>query len=84
MVEIAPFAMVVLIVAIVAITRTQRARYAAQAALPQDAETIARLRSELKQLHDRVSVLERIATDGDHLRTVALEREIDALRDARS
>lgn len=39
-----------------------------------------RLRGELRQLKDRVQVLERIVTDGDSSRSIALEREIDALR----
>jgi len=39
-----------------------------------------RLRGEVHQLKDRIAVLERIVTDGDRNRGIALEREIDALR----
>lgn len=37
------------------------------------------LESELKAMKERVAVLERIATDHD--KTIALDREIEALRD---
>jgi len=40
-----------------------------------------RLRGEVRQLKDRIAVLERIVTDGDRNRGLALEREIEALRD---
>lgn len=39
-----------------------------------------RLRSDMKQLKDRIAVLERIVTDGDRNRAIELEREIEALR----
>jgi len=81
-VEIAPFLMVVIIVAIIAYSRTQRAKYRAGAVARDDAET-DQLRGELRQLKDRIAVLERIVTDGDRNRGLALEREIDALRDER-
>lgn len=45
-----------------------------------DAEN-ERLRGEVRQLKDRIAVLERIVTDGDRNRGLALEREIEALRD---
>ena len=45
-------------------------------AIADDAET-KRLREEVQSLRDRVQVLERIATDRNHL----LEQQIDALRD---
>lgn len=87
MIEFAPFLMVVAIVAIVSYTRLQRARLAAGEARPGQAlQTDAdaqRLQSEIRQLKDRIAVLERIVTDGDHARGLALEREIEALRDAR-
>jgi hypothetical protein len=74
-----PFEMVVLIVAIVMITSVIRAKYharGAQARLADDPDA-ARMRDELKILRDRVAVLERIATDKNHL----LEDEIERLRD---
>ena len=84
MVEIAPFVMVVLIVAIVSWSRMQRARYGAMSQVPVEADGDAeRLRGELARLKDRVAVLERIVTDGDRSRGLALEREIEALRDRR-
>ena len=39
------------------------------------------LRGEVRELKDRIAVLERIVTDGDRNRGLALEREIEALRD---
>jgi len=85
-VEIAPFLMVVMIVAIVAYSRIQRAKYQAgyRDGVParDDAESDA-LRGEIRQLKDRIQVLERIVTDGDRNRGLALEREIEALRDQR-
>ncbi|WP_293968892.1 hypothetical protein [Sphingomonas sp.] len=84
--EFAPFLMVVAIVAIVSFTRLQRARLDAGRvtgrAGPEDPDA-ARLQGEIRQLKDRIAVLERIVTDGDHNRGLALEREIEALRDAR-
>jgi hypothetical protein len=85
-IEFAPFLMVVLIVAIVSFTRLQRARLNAgkdAAGRPLDDPDAQRLQSEMRQLKDRIAVLERIVTDGDHSRGIALEREIEALRDAR-
>lgn len=41
---------------------------------------VERLRDDLALLKNRVAVLERIATDGDHSREVQLAREIEALR----
>lgn len=83
-----PFEMVVLIVAIVGITGVLRARYGHKgqdgaAGRPEAAERSDRLEAEVRQLKDRIAVLERIVTDGDHQRGIALEREIEALRDAR-
>ncbi|UAK26010.1 hypothetical protein [Sphingomonas nostoxanthinifaciens] len=81
MVEFAPFLMVVLIVAIVCYTRLQRAKLnAAPLNEARDDSEPERLRAELRQLKDRIAVLERIVTDGDHTRSIALEREIEALR----
>lgn len=81
MLEIAPFLMVVAIVAIISYSKTQRARYHAGGELAvRDPEEAERLLREVRQLRERVQVLERIVTDGDHTRSVALEREIEALR----
>ena len=40
-----------------------------------------RLRGEVRTLQDRIQVLERIVTDGDRNRSIALEQEIESLRD---
>ena len=83
-----PFEMVVLIVAIVSVASVIRAKhgvvrrkgedvYVGPARDDEDAE---RLRGEVRQLRDRIQVLERIVTDGDTRRAESLEREIDALR----
>jgi hypothetical protein len=74
-----PFEMVVLIVLIVTIGQVVRAkvsRRGRQAGLADDPEA-ARLRDEVRMLKERVVVLERIATDKDHL----LEQEFERLRD---
>ncbi|MFN3945503.1 MAG: hypothetical protein ACK4K7_11300 [Allosphingosinicella sp.] len=78
--------MVVLIVSIVMIASVLRAKYGyhhrrsrrggENAEALESAET-ARLRDEVKALKDRVIVLERIATDKNHL----LEQEFERLRD---
>ena len=85
-----PFEMVVLIVLIGSIASIVRARYGivrtgrrgrdGYVAPRQDDGEAERLRGEVRQLKDRIVVLERIVTDGDHNRSVALEREIEALR----
>jgi hypothetical protein len=82
-----PFEMVVLIVAIIAVARVLRAKYGViskdeqirggDPAIEADA---LRLRDEVRDLKDRIAVLERIVTDGDRNRSIALEREIEALR----
>jgi hypothetical protein len=85
-IEFAPFLMIVLIVAIVSFTRLQRARLDAGKDVghrPQDDPDAQRLQGEIRQMKDRIAVLERIVTDGDHTRGIALQREIEALRDAR-
>jgi len=81
-VEFAPFVMVVMIVAIIAYSRVQRAKYSAGTSARDDVEA-DQLRGEIRQLRDRIAVLERIVTDGDRNRGLALEREIEALRDER-
>jgi hypothetical protein len=75
-----PFEMVVIIVAIVMIagvikTRSQGDRRVGRDG-PDEAETL-RLREEVKELKERIHVLERIATDREN----SLSRQIDELRD---
>ncbi len=77
-----PFEMVVLIVAITAIAGIFRAKYGIRRDrhgndVPLHDQDTARLREELKQLKDRVAVLERLATDS----STTLEREFEKLRD---
>lgn len=76
-----PFEMVVLIVAIVMIASVVRSRYGANHRRRgveggDDAEA-RRLREEVKQLKERIHVLERITTEREN----SLSREIDDLRD---
>lgn len=78
-----PFEMVVAIVAITAIASVIRAKYGVvrrhkgedfiQRGPDPEAEW---LRAEVKQLKERVAVLERLATDG----STALEREFEKLK----
>jgi hypothetical protein len=79
-----PFEMVVLIVLITAIASVLRARFGIRRdnkgneySIKDDSAEAARLRDEVKALKDRVIVLERIATDKNHL----LDQEIERLRD---
>ena len=83
--------MIVLIVLITAIASVIRARYGIVRTgrgrqevyvgrQESDAEKQV-LRGEVRELKDRIAVLERIVTDGDRNRGLALEREIEALRD---
>jgi hypothetical protein len=86
-----PFEMVVGIVLITAIASIVRARYGVVrtgrgreevfVGHRQDSAEAERLRGEVRQLKERIAVLERIVTDGDRNRGLALEREIEALRD---
>ena len=76
-----PFEMVILIVLIVTIgkifmSRRSRADSQERVAPEERVETL-RLQDEVKQLKERIHVLERIATDKDS----TLSREIDSLRD---
>lgn len=73
--------MIVMIVLIVMVASVMRARYAGhrhRSGPPaiDDAEA-RRMHEEMRVLKERVAVLERIATDRNHL----LEQEIDQLRD---
>lgn len=77
-----PFEMVVLIVAIVMIASVLRAKYRGNHHGRHSETTVRdpdadRLRDEVKQLKERIAVLERLATDS----TSSLDREIEKLRD---
>jgi len=81
--------MVVLVVLITAVASIIRARYGIvrtgrgkeeiYVGRQNDAEKDM-LRGEVRELKERIAVLERIVTDGDRNRGLALEREIEALR----
>lgn len=79
-----PFEMVVLIVAIVTIGSLFRSRSGLKrgksvgAASAQDQLESSQLRQDIKDLKERIAVLERLATD-THSAT-ALDREIEKLR----
>jgi uncharacterized protein YlxW (UPF0749 family) len=75
-----PFEMVVIIVAIVMIAGVLKSRGGGQRRSERDpGEEIEnrRLREEVKELKERLHVLERIATDREN----SLSRQIDELRD---
>ena len=83
-----PFSMVVAIVLICAIAGVLRARFKAQHGIYEDEKgkdirfhdpEADRLRGEVKQLKDRIAVLERVITDERGPRE--LDREIEKLRD---
>lgn len=75
--------MVVLIVLIVGVVSLYKARMGVRTDRhgnelpPHDSAEAGRMREEIRTLKERVAVLERIATDRNHL----LEQEIDKLRD---
>jgi cell division protein FtsB len=76
-----PFLMVVLIVLIVTIgniyrSKLRRDRRSEAATIGDDREN-AKLRDEVKQLKDRIAVLERITVEKEN----SLERQIEELRD---
>ncbi|HET9639774.1 MAG TPA: hypothetical protein VFP12_11260 [Allosphingosinicella sp.] len=75
------FEMIVLIVAIVMIASVAKARMGGGrrrvGETPQTAEENARLKSEIRALHERIAVLERITVEKEN----SLEREIEKLRD---
>lgn len=84
-----PFEMVIGIVLIVSVSSIIRARYGIVRNKrgrdvyvgPQREDGEAeRLRGEVRDLKERIAVLERIVTDGDRNRSLSLEREIEALR----
>jgi uncharacterized protein YlxW (UPF0749 family) len=74
-----PFEMVVLIVAMVMIATVVKSRQPRRVASedPQERAEALRLRDEVKQLKERIHVLERIATDREN----TLARQIEELRD---
>lgn len=73
-----PFEMVVLIVAMVMIATVLKSRYRTQReAPPQDSLEAQQLREEVKQLKERIQVLERITIDKEN----SLARQIEELRD---
>lgn len=85
-----PFEMVIGIVLIVSVTSIIRARYGIvrtgrgkeemYVGPARDNGEAERLRGEVRELKERIAVLERIVTDGDRNRSLSLEREIEALR----
>lgn len=83
-----PFEMVLGIVLIVSVANVLRARYRGESRRDRNREQESMeseaLRAEVRQLKDRVQVLEAIVTDGDRNRGLELEREIERLRDDRS
>lgn len=76
-----PFSMVVCIVLIVAIARVLRERYRHQGPQIAPAESVdtLRLRDDVRQMKERIQVLERVITDNH--KSVDLESEIERLRD---
>lgn len=76
-----PFEMVILIVLIVTVGKIvmsrRSGRHHEEKIAPEERLESLRLKDEVKQLKERIHVLERIATDKD----TALSREIDSLRD---
>ena len=75
-----PFEMVAIIVVAVMIASVLRAKYGSSGrneADPREKAENLRLREEVKELKERLHVLERIATDREN----SLAREIEELRD---
>jgi uncharacterized protein YlxW (UPF0749 family) len=78
-----PFEMVVAIVFITAITSVLRARYGVRrdkhggGPVERDTSETRRMEAEMKQLKERLAVLERITVEKEN----SLEREIEQLRD---
>ena len=72
---------IVLIVLIGSVARVLQARYQAQAGAPPppDSGEAARAREEVRQLKERIQVLERVITD--HHGGSELDRQIERLRD---
>ena len=76
-----PFELVFGVVAIVFIARTLNARYRYRAGIESSdsSDDTARLRDEMRQLKERIQVLERVITDNHS--SVDLVSEIERLRD---
>ena len=75
-----PFEMVAIIVVAVMVASVLRAKYGRRERReidPQEHAETLRLRDEVKQLKERLHVLERIATDKEN----SLARQIEELRD---
>ncbi len=76
-----PFEMVILIVLIVTVGKIvmsrRSGRHREEQIAPEERLESLRLKDEVKQLKERIHVLERIATDKEN----TLSREIDNLRD---
>ena len=76
-----PFEMVAIIVVAVMVASVLRAKYGHRRrdgdAAPQEQAENLRLREEVRELKERLKVLERIAVDKEN----SLAREIDQLRD---
>jgi len=74
------FEMVVAIVLVTTVGRLMRERIRAKGiASPQTDADNLRMRSEVRDLKERIAVLERLATDTNS--SVMLDREIEKLRD---
>jgi cytochrome c-type biogenesis protein CcmH/NrfG len=76
-----PFSMTVLIVLIIAVAKVMSRRYQA---LGQQQQVVPgadamRAQDEIRQLKERVAVLERVVTDSHG--SIGLDREIERLRD---
>ena len=80
-----PWSIAVMVIAIVVVTtigRTLKARYAAMGRIRQgDVQGAGQLRAEqeVRQLKERIAVLERVVTDNHG--SIGLDREIEQLRD---
>lgn len=75
-----PFEMVAIIVVAVMIASVLRARYAGRTSddeSPRERADTLRLREEVKELKDRIKVLERITVEKEN----SLAKQIDELRD---
>lgn len=77
-----PFSMVVAIIFIVTVGRVLQSRYRAlgrqQEGAVQSADSM-RMQDEVRQLKERIAVLERVVTDNHG--SLGLDREIERLRD---
>ncbi|MEG3165744.1 hypothetical protein U1701_14185 [Sphingomonas sp. PB2P19] len=73
--------MTVCIVLIIAVAKVLRERYRTMGRQIAPAESVdtLRLRDEVRQMKDRIQVLERVITDNH--KSVDLDREIEQLRD---